>query len=169
MAFSAGAYGPDVERILTSGTPSLQGLVAAARPTTELQRSISASLFTGAAHPKGALAGFWLYFDCFDESHRVSQEDESADGSFWHGIAHRREPDYSNAGYWFRRVGTHPVYPQILKQVGTGLGPKWDPLKFNDYCEGSQASGGERLDWALRVQRVEWEILFDYCARKRPV
>ena len=170
MAFNAAAYGPEVQQILACGAPSLQALMAAARPTAELQRTISASLFPDSAYPKGALAGLWLYFDCFDESHRVSQEDDSVEGSFWHAIAHRREPDYANAGYWFRRVGSgHAVYPAILKRVGTGLGPKWDPMKFVDYCEDVVGSSGERLDWALRVQRVEWEILFDYCARKRSV
>ena len=168
MEFNATGYGPEVQRILTCGTPSLSGLVAAATPTEELTQAISASLFVDSAHPQGALAGLWLYFDCFDESHRVSQEDESAEGSFWHGIAHRREPDYANAGYWFRRVGGHPIFPQILKRVGTGLGPKWDPMMFNDYCEDTARAGGERLAWGLKVQRVEWELLFDYCARKRP-
>ena len=108
-----------------------------------------------------------MYFDCFDESHRVSQADDSSEGSFWHGIAHRREPDYSNAGYWFRRAGTHDVFPEIVKRVGTGLGAKWDPLKFVDYCEDAARAGGEREAWAVQVQRAEWEILFDFCARKR--
>ena len=164
MEFSVSAYGLDVERILTSGVPSLAGLIAGAVPVAEWKGAISPSLFIDSAHPKGALAGLWLYFDCFDESHRISQEDDSIEGSFWHGIAHRREPDYGNAGYWFRRVGSHPVFPQIVKRVGT-----WDPLRFIDYCENEAQAGGEREAWALQVQRAEWEILFDYCARKRPV
>ena len=167
MEFNAAAYGPDVARILACGAPALAGLTASSTPTAELNRSISASLFAGSAHPQGALAGLWLYFDCFDESHRISQEDDSLEGSFWHGIAHRREPDYANASYWFRRVGTHPVFPGIVKRVGTGLGPKWDAVKFVDYCEDAAHAGGERLAWALKVQRAEWEILFDYCASAR--
>ncbi len=169
MKFNAAAYGREVEQILTCGVPSLKGLVASATPSTELKRAISASLFADSAHPNGALAGLWLYFDCFDESHRVSQEDSSVEGSFWHGIAHRREPDYGNAGYWFRRVGNHPVFPLIVARAGTGLGAKWDPLKFLDFCEEAADKGGEPEAWALTVQRAEWEILFDYCARKRSV
>lgn len=169
MKFNAAAYGREVEQILTCGAPSLAALVASATPSAELKRAFSASLFADSAHPNGALAGLWLYFDCFDESHRVSQEDSSLEGSFWHGIAHRREPDYGNAGYWFRRVGSHPIFPLIVARAGTGLGAKWDPLKFVDFCEEAAVKGGEPEAWALTVQRAEWEILFDYCARKRSV
>jgi len=161
MEFNAAAYGPDVARILTCGVPSLRGLVAGASAPEELKKAISADLFAASAHPKGALAGLWLYFDCFDESHRISQADDSQEGSYWHGIAHRREPDFGNAAYWFRRVGRHAVFPEISKRMG-GCGALYDPLRFVEECE-----RGGREDWALEVQRAEWEVLFDYCARKR--
>lgn len=167
MKFNAAAYGRDVEEVLTCGLPSLAGLVAASTPSSDLKRVISPSLFTDSAHPKGALAGLWLYFDCFDESHRVSQDDSSREGSFWHAIAHRREPDYGNAGYWFRRLGSHPTFPKIVARAGTGLGATWDPLAFVDFCEDAARKGGEPEAWALNVQRAEWETLFDFCARKR--
>src|SRR5262249_35721072 len=49
------------------------------------------------------LAALWLHHDFLDESHRISQEIETPTGSYWHGILHRREPDYGNSKYWFRR------------------------------------------------------------------
>ena len=42
-------------------------------------------------------AGVWLYHDFLDESHQISQEIETPAGSYWHGILHRREPDYANS------------------------------------------------------------------------
>ena len=38
-------------------------------------------------------------------AHRIVQNDESAEGSWAHGIVHLMEGDLSNAGYWFRRAG----------------------------------------------------------------
>ena len=46
-------------------------------------------------------SGLWLLHNYLDESHQISQEISSATGSFWHGIMHRREADFSNAKYWF--------------------------------------------------------------------
>ncbi len=73
------------------------------------------------------LAGLWLWHDFLEESHRISQEIACAEGSYWHGMMHRREADYSNAKYWFRRVGAHEVYQQLsqvpaVPAFGHGLG-----------------------------------------------
>ena len=135
-------------------------------------------MFPAAAAPEAALAGLWLYFSCLDESHSVAQEIETADGSFWHGIMHRQEPDAGNSGYWFRRVGSHPVFPALREAAAEilaskpstpmKLGSRWDPFAFIDFCEEARlkpGSGQERL--ALEIQRAEWQLLFDHCARPR--
>ena len=62
-------------------------------------------------------AGLWLLHNFLDESHRISQSIETPTGSFWHGIMHRREGDFSNAKYWFRRVGAHPVFAPLAEAV----------------------------------------------------
>src|SRR5262245_35001335 len=59
------------------------------------------------------MAGLWLYHDFLDESHSISQDLHTVEGSYWHAIMHRREPDYWNSKYWFRRVGDHPIYDKL--------------------------------------------------------
>src|SRR5262249_15847210 len=62
---------------------------------------------------QACLSGLWLYHDLLDESHKLSQDIATLEGSYWHGIMHRREPDYANAAYWFRKVGHHPVFDAL--------------------------------------------------------
>jgi hypothetical protein len=101
------------------------------------------------------VAGLWLLANDLDRSHKISQELETAEGSFWHGIMHRREGDYANSKYWFRRVGRHPVYAHIA--------PDWDPAAFVDRVEACVVGGdGDRRELA-RMQQREWECLFEHC------
>lgn len=122
-------------------------------------------LFPDAAQPEAALAGLWLYCGFFEESHSISQEIKTADGSYWHGILHRMEPDPGNAGYWFRRVGQHPVFDELLpvaKALGYRTGARWDPFAFIDACDRAAPS---EIDLLEQVQLAEWQLLFHHCAK----
>ena len=126
---------------------------------------------------EACLSALWLYHDYLDESHSLSQEIPGTTGSYWHGIMHRREPDPSNAKYWFRNVGQHEVFPKLLAAaqrleppVGTRAedltaAPSWDPFLFVDLCETARRSGGALEAFCRRVQAAEWQLLFDYCWR----
>ena len=134
------------------------------------------SLFPVARAPVGAFAGLWLYFSCFEEAHAVAQDDPSAEGSFWHALLHRQEPDASNSAYGFRRVGAHPIFPALAAEAaqivsrrpdaGFKVAAKWDPFEFIHFCERATRQPGSAAEQAaLEIQRAEWQLLFDHCAR----
>jgi hypothetical protein len=126
------------------------------------------------------IAGVWLLHDHLDESHAISQGIDTPSGSFWHAIMHRREGDFSNAKYWFRHVGQHPVYDELAHvaaslreaisspdEIEVRLIPNgnWDPFAFADLCQAAVRSESDVRDLCLDIQQAEWELLFDYCYR----
>ena len=155
------------------------------RPNLEFQKSLE-ELTLERLFPSGykrrqmaqaALSGLWLLHGFLDESHTISQDIPSSTGSYWHGIMHRREPDYSNAKYWFRKVGDHPVFPdvliaavEIIENAGDDVDPHimdvckadcWDPFQFIDLC----ASAANRPSMELHLRQIaqaEWKVLFHY-------
>ena len=129
----------------------------------------SRQLFPRSRAPEAALAGLYLYFDYWTEAHETAQEIGTPEGSYWHAIVHRQEPDAWNSGYWFRQTGTHPVLPALrdaAAAIGMAVGTRWNPQAFIEFCERASETPGSALERQAReVQRAEWQLLFDYCAR----
>ena len=84
---------------------------------------------------------------------------------------HRQEPDPGNAAYWFRRVGRHPIFPDLraeARRMRFNTGAEWNPFEFIDFCESARTRpGSDEEDIAMRVQLAEWQLLFDHCAREK--
>lgn len=188
LPFHPESYGPAVANILL-----LDDAGGGARPmdlfpracASETARAIllkadAHTLFPGAGDPESALSGLLLYFSCLSEAHDLLHRVSSPDGPYWHAIMHRMEGDAGNAGYWFRHVGQHPVYPALHHEAArlgyapnhetgrSGYAPRreWDPFAFIRFCESSApATSGSKDEFlAKSVQLAEWQLLFDYCA-----
>ncbi len=103
-------------------------------------------------------AALWLAAGDLDRSHNFSQSDASAEGSYWHGIMHRREGDFSNAKYWFRRVGKHSVIDELASTDPTY------PMGLVDQVQQAVESGDDDQTEALkRFQWTEWLALTRWC------
>ncbi|HEV2294252.1 MAG TPA: hypothetical protein VGR35_10370 [Tepidisphaeraceae bacterium] len=125
------------------------------------------------------LAGLWLWHDWLEESHAIAQGLHGASGSFWHAIMHRREGDFSNAKYWYARCADHPVLPSLNAQASAILNPLpadksllrltangWNGAAFVDFvAQLHDQPNDPRHPTAVLLQRLEWRILFDHCAR----
>lgn len=161
--------------------------VASRRPALEAltaQAAFAHADLRDAEMADACVCGVWLLHNYLDESHRISQNLPSATGSFWHGIMHRREPDYGNSKYWFRQVGRHPVFPELQRAAaeragdGPGDGPgddaarrlasgsAWDPFAFVDLVERSARGAAPAAPFCRAVQAAEWRLLFDHCYRQ---
>ncbi len=134
------------------------------------------------------LAGLLQVNDYLDESHNRSQsiegEGQDVNGDYWHGIMHRREPDYGNGKYWFRRVGHHPCFdllPALAEQAFDECNSPgaedwksrltqsggWDGAAFIDLCQFAERSSDRELTTAAkRIQWAEMLLLLDHTFRQ---
>ena len=203
--FSVRDYGPTVARLLAGAALNELGpgsrAESRARDAGELDPRFAGGpsrRWWTATWRWPACAAIWLRFDFLEESHRISQSLDTPEGSFWHGVMHRREPDFFNAKYWFRRAGrtnATACWPKkrenwsprnwrppggatrrterVGSLVKAGLLGKevrflseqasWDPLRFVDLCESALDSSPPLHTFCMRLQQLEWEIMFTYC------
>jgi hypothetical protein len=184
MSFCSDRYGAVLAELLAeSRVPPLD----AGQPNEAVRQKLMSLDLSTAFAPHGVVdldmarachAGLWLYHDFLDESHELSQEIGTPTGSYWHALMHRRELDFANSKYWFRRVGNHPVFAPLAREAARFVeqfpcdeaeflsrGGPWDPFAFVDLCE-KALSGRETCEHVCRaIQRCEWELLFDFSYR----
>ncbi len=137
-------------------------------------------------------SGLLLWNDSLDLAHTLAMSEGEADAltgqtlDYWHGIMHRREPDYPNASYWFRRVGKHPAFDAVLQAaksvVATSGAPsddearrtidaadEWDAFAFIALCETHETTTGATNALLRAVQVAEIEVLLDFSVAQAAV
>jgi hypothetical protein len=183
MDFDSTKYGEDVTRILALDGNGHRLLPLTCGPCSceearRLLKSLKPSvLFPRLKEPEAPMAGLYLYYSCFEEAHQLVSKCKTEEGELWHAILHRQEPDSGNAAYWFRQAGSHPTFSplaraavKILRDIPqaefrTG---RWDPFSFIAFCDRARLQPGSVQERAaMELQRAEWQILFDYSARRQ--
>lgn len=104
-------------------------------------------------------AGLWLFADDLDKAHAICQAHEGTPTfDFWHAILHRREGDFANSKYWFRRAGNHPAMALIP--------PSYNAASFVDAVEKAHARN-EAPPALIAQQQAEWLTLATWCANQK--
>lgn len=141
-------------------------------------RDLCAKFVTREDEASCMLAGLWLWQDYLDESHEICQAIETASGSWWHAILHRREGDFGNAKYWYMKVGNHPARAAVANNAAVLLreGP---PDKLLLRLATSPFDGSALVDLvqkvhadprhplyrtAVALQQLEFRTLFEWNA-----
>lgn len=119
-----------------------------------------------------------LYHDHHDDAHDLVQDLACQEGVLIHAILHRREPDYWNAKYWFRRISDHPIYRCLTNRLQAlpasaaaqtwlpklSLADTFDPIAMVDACEEVSGQGENARDtiFLREVQQLEFECLVEF-------
>jgi hypothetical protein len=129
------------------------------------------------------VCGLWLLHDALDDAHLICQRYEEGhgapDAAFWHAHLHRREGDFSNGKYWYRRAGNHPALAALAqyalpvvnsapadKQLFKITARGFDTSSFVDLCEAVDRNDSSPLrDAAVALQKLEWQVLMAHTIR----
>ena len=162
-----------------------------------IDKSETAKLFSNhqlISHIHGDLIRNALYHnnDDLDAAHQICQDVGNTSSlpeiSYWHGIIHRREPDFNNARSWFQRSQDlqandtlyHAIYNllqraiqmpdygnareialQFLKHLQNQ--ETWDALYFLNLCETQSQNKDPHLEKLLEdIQAIEFQTLFHW-------
>ncbi|MGN6371346.1 MAG: hypothetical protein ACTHN5_24085 [Phycisphaerae bacterium] len=113
-------------------------------------------------------AALLILADDLSPAHSLVQNLHSPLAAAWHAVIHRREADFWNSNYWWRRAASLP-WENLGQQVSTLLAPfqhelpalctpTYSPSAFTDAVERHHDSP-HLVPTLLEVQRLEWKSL----------
>jgi len=176
-------YSDFVDRVFLGQEHLLEKLLPTETLDYEMLRKIRAAsdAVLSGGRPIGKLREFALVrggllyaVDALDEAHKIFQDSPGDVGAYWHGMMHRREGDFDNARYWFRRAGVLPFFDTLHHTASEysalmARQSNWDPYVFTGECEQARFGETEGLKKLSDLQRAEFETLFDYCWRQSEI
>ncbi len=141
-----------------------------------LRETDDAKIFGGAAllpdAPTGLIrAGLFYYHNALADSHKEAAKTEGDAAAYWHGMVHRREGDFENARYWFRRAGEQPFFQELQSRASDASPhmarqPNWDTFLLVHLCEQYKYGEAEYKKEIGHLQKVEFAVMFDYVWRQ---
>lgn len=172
-------YAPFIDGLLADS-----GLLQKLRPTESanpeaairIREATDSKLTGGRAIPSATLfplvrGGLLYAVDAIHESYRIAELIGDDTSSYWHGMIHRRQGEFDSARYWLRRVGSHPVFDE-LHHTAAAVSPdmakqsSWSPYLFVGLCEQETFGDDQHRMELIKLQRIEFDALFDYVWRR---
>jgi hypothetical protein len=163
--------------------PKRNAILAAKIPVAE--NELQMKLPKASADSMNCLrAGLWLLADDLDTAHKLCQDVPTNLGSAWHAHLHRREGDFWNSNYWWRRANNlkwklpegnlaGAVHGLLIasENAANAEAARWaaklsggnfsyDPTEFVAAVEKVGDAKGAWGDLLRDVQRLEWLALF---------
>jgi hypothetical protein len=124
------------------------------------------AVLADATYPRLIRAGLFYAYDALDESHRIVQDIGTSQAAYWHGMLHRREGDFENSRYWFRRTGKLGLFGEMHARAAEvsalmGRQSNWDPYVLVGQCEQARFGGDVDQKELVALQRLEFDVMFD--------
>ena len=115
--------------------------------------------------------GLFYAIDALDEAHAFFQDAKGDLGAYWHGMMHRREGDFDNARYWYRRAGVLPCFAALHRAASEfsadmARQANWDPYLLTGECEQARFGAEELVGEMQKLQRAEFDAIFDLWWRR---
>jgi hypothetical protein len=121
----------------------------------------------------------WLH-GFLDDSHQIVQKNSSAEASYWHALMHRSEGDFGNSIYWFGKVGNHPVYEALRREVeklerssdsqealrALLKETEWDSRHFVGLCQKAHDGKFGDLKLLQQVAAAEYHLLMSFVLKQ---
>lgn len=136
---------------------------------------------------QACMAGLWLLHGFLERARQAILGVATPEGIYWQALLLRREGNIDACRAAFESLSAHPVYATLgwaarayAETAGISEGPlaalrqetSWNPTAFAQACPAllkapaDEVSSQASLGLAVRIQKLEWDMLFDHCYRK---